>query len=374
MKRVMKWALLLNKRLYKKPSFWILLLLIPSLVLGYGSFAQEESGMLTIALAREDPLDTTATTLMDNLRKSSELILFRQYDTADDAVEAVRYGKADAAWIFPGDLDGHIKAFAENRFENGGFIRVVIRQRNLAVMLSLEKLGASIFNRTARELFADYIQANLPNSGDIQEESILSHYDAVDQGGDMFEYAYPFDGDIPENARNYLLSPLRGLLGILILVSGLITAMYYTEDQSRGLFSWIPHRYHAAVELGYQAVSLGNVTLFSWIALTLVGLTSGFFTELVISVLYILCCAIFCQMVRVWCKQIAVMGAFLPVCVVCTLILCPVFLDFGALRGLGYLFPPTYYINCAFRTSDVWNMVIYTLGCTGLYYAGKRVR
>lgn len=374
MKRVLKWALLLNKRLYKKPSFWILLILIPVLVLGYGAFAREDSGMLTVALALEDPKDPAANDFVQSLRKSSELILFTTYTEPEDATESVRYGKSDAAWILPGEFAEHIKAFVENRFQNGGFIRVVIRQKDLTTMLSLEKLGSLVFNRTARELFADYIQTNISGPDGIPEASIYSHYDAVVQGGDMFEYAYPFDVAMPENARNYLLSPLRGLFGILILVSGLITAMYYMEDRNRGLFSWIPFRYHSAVELGYQAVSVGNVALFSWIALTAVGLTTGFFTELIITFLYILCCASFCRMLRVWCGNVAVMGALLPICVVCMLLLCPVFLDFGALCDLSYLFPPTYYINCAFRTPDIWNMLIYTLGCTGLYYLGKRIR
>jgi len=374
MKRILKWALLLNKRLYKKPSFLILLILIPVLVLGYGRFAEEDSGMMTIAVALEDPEDATANAFVESLKQSSDLILFSHYSSIADAEDSVRYGKADAAWVLPKDLSQCIADFAEDRFHNGGFIRVIIRQKDLSVMLSLEKLGALLFNRTARELFNDYIQMNLPESEAIDEKSVFSHYDAIDQGDDLFEYAYPFEGDVPENARNYLLSPLRGLFGILILVSGIITAMYYAEDGNRGLFSWIPARYQSAVELGYQAVSVGNISVFSWIALTIAGLTAGLLTELLITALYILCCASFCRMLRVWCKHIALIGASLPVAVVCMLVLCPVFLDFGTLRDLGYLFPPTYYINSAFRSADIANMVIYTLLCTCLYYLGKRIR
>ena len=51
MKRMGKWLLMMTKRLYKKPTFVVILILIPVLVLGYGLVAAEDSGMVTIALA-----------------------------------------------------------------------------------------------------------------------------------------------------------------------------------------------------------------------------------------------------------------------------------------------------------------------------------
>jgi hypothetical protein len=51
--RILRWTMLLWKRLYKKVSFWVLLLMIPALVLAYGLTAREESGLLTVALASE---------------------------------------------------------------------------------------------------------------------------------------------------------------------------------------------------------------------------------------------------------------------------------------------------------------------------------
>lgn len=374
MNRMAKWAFFLNKRLYKKLTFLILLILIPTLVFCYGIFAQQDSGMITIAVALEDPTDPFTVDFADRLQNTSELILFSVYDDPESAVEGVRYGKADAAWIFPADLSGCLADFAENRFDNGGFVRVVIREKTMPVMLTLEKLGAMLFNGTARELFADYIQFNLSETAVIDEASILAHYDTAVQDGELFEYAYPNEGSVPENARNYLLSPLRGLLGILIAVSSLVTAMYYTEDQHKGLFSWIPQGSLGFVELGYQIISVGNLMAFVWLGLSAVGLTAGFFTELIIAVLYMLCCASFGQMVRVWCKNVVAIGMLLPVLTVCMLVLCPIFFDFGGLRDLGYLFPPTYYINSAFRSADIGSMAVYTLCCSGLYWAGKRIR
>ena len=54
MKKALLWLWMLTKRLYKKPTFLVILVLIPALVLCYSAAAKEESGMITVALASED--------------------------------------------------------------------------------------------------------------------------------------------------------------------------------------------------------------------------------------------------------------------------------------------------------------------------------
>ena len=104
MRKIAKWFFLLNKRLYKKPVFLLILALIPALVLGYGQLAQEDSGVLTIALAQkgEDPL---ARDIMQELKDSSALLRFVICDTPEMAEKMVNESKADGAWIFDDDLE-----------------------------------------------------------------------------------------------------------------------------------------------------------------------------------------------------------------------------------------------------------------------------
>ena len=51
MKRMLIWLRLLTKRLYKKPVFLVILVLIPLLTFSYRVVAEQESGMVTVALA-----------------------------------------------------------------------------------------------------------------------------------------------------------------------------------------------------------------------------------------------------------------------------------------------------------------------------------
>ena len=70
MKRILIWLWLLTKRLYKKPTFLVLLALIPALVLGYSTVARQDSGVVTIALAAYDNNDPMANAIMDDLMQT----------------------------------------------------------------------------------------------------------------------------------------------------------------------------------------------------------------------------------------------------------------------------------------------------------------
>ena len=66
MKNIGKWFLLLNKRLYKKATFLLILILIPLLVIGYGAVARDESGLFTVALACKGEDDTASQIMQTN--------------------------------------------------------------------------------------------------------------------------------------------------------------------------------------------------------------------------------------------------------------------------------------------------------------------
>jgi hypothetical protein len=72
-------------------------------------------------------------------------------------------------------------------------------------------------------------------------------------------------------------------------------------------------------------------------------------------------------MLRRYCRSMRVLATLIPLLVVAMLAICPVFLDIAPLHMLQRLFPPTYYINAVYNSSQLINMVIYTLICLALY-------
>lgn len=366
--KVLTWAWLLNKRLFRKPTFLVILLLIPMMVFGYGFAARGESGMMTIVLAQEgsDPL---AQQVMDDLMDSSQLIIFRNAESPEEAVEKVAHGKADAAWIFPDDMARHVEVFVADPDSDNAFIRVVQREEKVMLMLSREKLGGVVFDLCAERIYLNYLRQNLPQMDGASDQELLELYENTDLDGDLFNFEQT-DGASTENddSGHYLMTPVRGLLAVVIVLCGIATAMYYIQDSSHGIFAWMPQRLRPAAELGCQLVSVVNVSVAALVSLAAIGLAGPFGLELLVLVMYSLCVAVFSMTLRRLCGGIRGLSTLMPLLVVVMLLVCPVFFDLGALRQMQYLFPPTYYINAVHNEVYLLYMLIYTFIVAAVYY------
>ncbi len=368
MKRILLWWGKLTKRLYKKPTFLLILVLIPILTFGYGVAAQEDSGMLTVVLAREDD-DPMAVAVMEELSQSSELILFKTA-SAEDAQAQVEAGKADAAWIFTKNMQQKVYEFIAKRSLWNSFVRVIERESNVPVILAREKLSGAVFESCSRAMYLQYLRENVPELDSTSDETLFGYYDAMAVEGNLFEFA-TVDGSQPAQKAedaSYLMTPVRGLLAVVAVLCGLATAMYYTADRTRGTFAWISENKLFFVELGCQMVSLLNVCAVTLLSLWAVGQTVGIIRELLQMLLYAMSVALFAMLMRKVFGGLRGLAVALPLLVVVMLVVCPVFFDLGALRELQYLFPPTYYIHASYSARYFGLMGVYALVLLGLNF------
>lgn len=364
MKRTLIWLWLLTKRLYKRPTFLVLLALIPALVLGYSATARDDSGVVTIALAREDQ-DPLAVELMDKLPTESQLIRYIVCDSRQAAEAAVRRGKADSAWIIRAGMTENAARFVQSRSRADALVDVLQREKSVALRLTLEKLSGQLFLYCARALYIPYIRQNVPGLDHLSDDALWESYQNSQIGDTLFQYD---SVGSPIAQVSYLLSPIRGLLAVTVVLCAGAGAMYYLEDRRKGTFGWVALKRLPLTELRCQAVCVGNVAAVVLLALAVSGLAGSVLTELPALVLYSLCCAVFGMLLRQLCGNIHVLAAVLPVLVVVMLVVCPVFFDLGALRQLQYLLPPTYYINAAYNPVYLLYMAGYTAILAGLYW------
>lgn len=370
LKRLWLWCLLLTKRLYKKPTFVILLALIPVLVLLYAFSAQEDSGMLTITLAMEDASDPIASDISQQLMEDPSLIRFIQANSINHAQQLVEMGKADAAWIFPSDMQGHMNDFISDSTLYGGFIRIVQREETVPLRLAREKLSSAIYVHCARAYYLRYIRNSELPMEQLTDDQVLAYFDGVNTQDTLFSFS---SAEAAQSVgitsdTGYLLTPVRGLLAVVILLGAMATAMYYIRDDAAGTFSWVPISQKPMVELGYQMISNVNVAAVALVSLIAAGLSAELGREFLLLVFYALCCSAFCQLLRVLCGSLRVLGTVIPLLVVAMLGICPVFFDLGVLRQLQYLFPPTYYINGVYTDQYIWYMLLHAICTWGIYF------
>lgn len=368
MKKALLWLWMLTKRLYKKATFVVILVLIPALVLGYGLAANEDSGMLTVALARQDD-SPYALSMLASLDEGSQLLRFEDCDSPEEAEELVRAGKADTAWILHSDLEEKITRFVQSPTERNAFITVLVREDDISQRLAREKLSGAAFSLCARVVYMDYIRENIPGLDHLSREELLAYFENTFAAGELFVFDETDAAMANAQATHYLTAPVRGLLAVVIALCGLATAMYCMEDRRHGTFGWLSRPRQDLAELGCQLVSLVQVSLVALLALILSGLAAGLGRELLVLVLYCLCTASFSALLRRICGDLRVLGTLLPLLVVAMLVICPVFFDLGQLRTAQYLLPPTYYINAAYSNSYLVYMLLHTAVTSALYWA-----
>lgn len=363
LRRVSVWLWLLTKRLYKKPTFLVILALIPALVLGYGMVAREDSGVMTIALAAQDNSDPLAQSIIADLMES-KLIYYRHCDTPDEAMQLLQTGKADAAWIFSEDLEAGICKFITSFFKRS-VVKVVERESNVAMMLSREKLSGTVFAHCSPYIYLDYIRSELPQLDGVSDEQLMQYYNEVQVSGRLFEFSLMDGSDASELLENssYLTSPVRGLLAVVVVLCGLAGAMYAMQDEKRGTFGWIRHSAKPLAELAGEIVCVANAAIAMVIALVLSGVTEHWFRETVALLLFILAVSAFSMLVSRLCGSLRFLGMWTPILLVVMLVVCPVLFDLGDLFELQLLFPPTYYINAVYSDQYMLWMPIYTAVC-----------
>lgn len=361
MKRLLIWLRLLTKRLYKKPLFLAILVLIPLLTFSYRQVAKQDSGMVTVALAGNRAI-------LEDLVDDSQVIAYRLCETAEEAEALVKAGKVDAAWIFPEDMAAHMERFIQDREP---FIRVVQREENVTHRLVRERLSGQVYHDLSRIFYRQFVRENFPELADKMDYELMPYYDSYQMDGQLFTYETITGAQAPDT--HYLLSPIRGILAVLAMVAGMAAAMYHQKDRKTGTFGWLPLRRRPLAELGGQALAIGNVLLVSLLTLAVTGLCGNIGLELATLVLYTLCCAVFCMLLGSVCGSVKLLGAVLPILSVGMLLVCPVFLDLARLRLVQLLLPPTYYIIAIHNPAYLAYMAIFTALCAGLYILSEKL-
>ena len=401
MKRVFKEAaaalrrmLLINKRLLKKPGFIAFLCLIPLLAGAASHMAQLDSGVLTIALACEDPDDATANDIIESLEKGSQMLRFVRCGQPDKAKELVYGGRADAAWIFHADMRAAVDRYVRNRVPSSAAVTVIEREESAALALTREKLCSALYPYASYSLYLLCLEELGADINALGEKQLREYYAGSDVDADMFEVVYPdgerlsaggderttdgargddsADGQSGEAAdgaqgesgagaregddagsaaasseaarESYLVSPVRGILAACVVAAGLASAMYLGDDMRAGRFAWLAKRRRAFVPAAYIFGAAIDTTVIMCLSLAVFGLSSGFAREVSCGAAFAFASAAFCIFVRELLPNNKLLAAALPVLSASSLVLCPVFLNFTAVRPLSLCLPGYYYL------------------------------
>lgn len=356
MARIVKWYFLLNKRLLKKPSFLLILGLVPLLAAGMRLAAQGESGVLRVALHMRNSEDELSAQIVEEFMESRGIFHYILCETEEEAREQVSGFRADAAWIFPEDLGESLRQGAFYKSVEPA-VTVVEREDSVPLIFSREILSKFLYPYFCYAVYEDYVTRDLKL--EVSGGELEAAYRRTLAEGSFFQMEYPDGqkgGDI-----SYLLTPMRGILSVWLVLCGFAASLYTLQDEQRGTFARVPIQNRAWLTWGTYAVVLSDAAVVLLIACKCAGIFGLWYRELLSALLFVCCIAVFCHLVRLLCRTSQRLGGCIPVLLIAMLVLCPVFLDIQAGKVTRYLLPPNYYLKSIHSTYYLYGMVIYTV-------------
>lgn len=369
-RRFLLWYGLLSKRLLKRPAYLAVLLLIPLFALAIALFSRQDSGVVTVALCLEEPADPSALAAAERLMDAESVLRCLPYDDPEAAREAVRSGKADAAWILPADLEKRLLAFA--RYGSGGSITVAEREESIFLMLSREKLYAALYPDLSFSVFRNFME-NEQGARGLPVEELQRYYASGFSSEELIRFTYVDGAELEPDGR-YLAAPLRGILALLLLLCGLSSGMYCYREEREESFVWLSGPKRRLLPLLSHLTAMLPAALAVLIALSLSGLWLGLGRELLMMLLYLPGCALFCEILRCLSPREEHYGALIPILSVAVLVFCPVFVSLNLFLPFRAPLPPTWYLNAAFSPGALVSMLRYLAVLIPLWALCSRLR
>lgn len=356
-KKCLIWYFMCSKRLIHKLSFIIILCLIPVIIPVTKLAMSGESGILKIAVASQDN-SPAAMRAIEKIRNTDSIIQFVICDTESDAAEMVTTHKADAAWVYKDNIEERITRFIKKESKEP-FLKVIEREENVILQMSREMFYETIFDEVSFSLYSNYAHNNLKLGGKISDEKLRSNYFDREKGRSIIEMT-KLSSDAPVT-QNHLISPIRGILSVLLILSGLAAAMYFLKDNSAGKFAWLSpkKRILPAFATCFSACVFSGAAIL--ISLLIGGFSVGFLRELVSMILFIVAVSIFSTFFCVLFKSYGKLGAVIPGITVLALVLSPIFFNVSFFPILRFLLPTHYYLYSVYDSSYYLYSLIYSL-------------
>lgn len=364
MKKFVTWFLLSCKRYMKKPSFLLILLLLPLGILAVEGGQKKDDQEIRIAVSvqnkEENALGRRLMESLVNRRRGDEAGMFRFYECKDEAeVKAeVASRRAECGYVVYEGLGEKLDAGQYRRS-----IGVYSAPSTVVASLSTETVFAALMEMYDRDLLMDYVAGESlfdvlgdPESQPRQQAAAQAGrlYDKWLDSGSTFQFEYTLEGQQNKTAGDNTASsesvlPVRGLVAVYIYITALYGAVVVCGDEDRGLFLPLSYGLRTPCRLAAMAAPVVMASLSGLLALWASGSFQNPVKELSLMAGYCAAVTAAAWLLKLICRSPQVLCCIIPFFIIGSLLFCPVFIDAGRYLEVfdqaGRLFPPWYYLS-----------------------------
>lgn len=281
-------------------------------------------------------------TLAKRLCQYEGLYTFYLCSSEQEVYDAVAANQAECGYIFPDDL---YEELLDNNIEE--LVTTVASPSTTMLPVINETVYSMIFEELALDALKQYLTEDSAVSEGygilFDNKDIEEAYNRYLLGDSVFHFEYngrPEDYHLMVSSA--LLSPIRGLLSILMLLSAFSGAVSYYKLSENPVF----HRMKVRI---ISIIVPVLYTLPVMLLCILFGhLSTGLFKELLMLILYGTACILGTLLLTLCIKKRVIFISILPILTLACLIFTPVFIDISvlvpALKPLSYVLLPYYYL------------------------------
>lgn len=356
MRKIFLAFLLFQKRIVKKPVFIITIILIPLLMIMLAAFSVQKSALVEVAVFSEQNKSDSDSLLKDILESSTQVISFYECGSVKEVKQNVITGKAECGYIIPADIDDFAKWYYtdDKTIDSKDNIKVLLKDSSVTTRVVNEIVLEKIFSRNAYNIAKNFLrekhEQKIQTNGASARFRELYEKNSNKQMMFKFEYADGSDNSLLNDTyNNYYMLPVRGILAVLILMSGLAGVLMLNRDDERGVWGMIRRNRRSSFDFFYIFSSQFLVAVCSFAEIMCTGLAVSFVWELFILMIYSLLVTSFCNILRMIIKNQYTFCSVIPVLILLSLLVCPVFIDLENISGIigviRKLLPVSYYLE-----------------------------
>ena len=381
-KAALTWCILLNKRVLKQPLFLLLLLMIPALVLGVRLAAPGQTELVRAGICAEDQSDPASAEVIARLSGlDSDVIRDVPCASRADMEEKIRSGSLRLGFLFPADLTGLFEAYGSQKGVDTSSTLAVLGSvlgsastmehpilcltgsNDIAAKLVTEHLYGCLYRDLSYAVLCSFISSQDTAEGMSREE--IGQYAAEKLAGyrsdaNFFELQYVSGEVITDEALSlHFVSPMRGLLCALLVLTALSAALLLAEDKKQNRFVWVRPGHRPVLHFACILIPLIDAGCAMYLALYLSGTFTTWQSELVRMILFLLMTAGFANLLRILVRNTSLLAGLLPILLCGCLFLTPVFFDLNVFAPLQMLLPPYLYLRSIHGNVPLWSLAVY---------------
>ena len=356
--KAFKWYVALTKRLFSRISFVLVLCIIPLCALTVRMSSQEDHGILTVALCCESVDDRAYFKIKEEFLKQDSVLHFYEVASVNDAEKDVNFGVADCAWVFKANFSDNLEKYISHT-KNEPLCKVLLKEDTVFTAIAREKLYGRLMGLLAKNYSFDFVDGRV--DADVDKLFALYDIERKKYTSDFVDFQYVNSTEKLAENNDYLASPLRGIICIAVMVCVLASVMCSINDDTEGRYTYFP--LEKRFILHFASCPAGGVPsgIVAVVSMSIAGINVALARELIIMIMFIIAlCGFSCTVAFIF-FNVNTFTWSIPISVVLTAVLCPIFLNVRKGNVLSTILPVKHCLNAVYSNDGLFSLLLYSV-------------